>query len=558
MSNSMYTVIRKHALKNALDHGKAILKAVMPKVIGEVPEAKDDIKGLVKKIKEVLEEVNKLGEKEILKELKSLAPELLVEEEEEQGLPDLKVKGKPVFRLAPFPSGAIHLGNTRGMIINDEYAKKYDGKLLLVIDDTIGSKAKPIVKEAYKLIPEALKWLKIKYDETIYKSDRLGLFYKHGRKLIEKDAAYVCECPSELIRDYRSKGIACTHRKQSVKENLAKWDKMLEGGYEAGGAVVRLKTDIKHKNPAFRDRVLFRISERRHERVGDKYHVWPMLEMSWAVDDMLLGVTHIIRGKELMIEGMMEEFIWDVLGYKDTPEIIHHGLFQVKGAKISKSKARKEVMSGEYTGWDDPRTWSVQSLKRRGFKPEAVREFILLLGLSKSEITVPVNNLYAINRRLIDSEAMRYFFVKDPVKLVVTDCPEMKVSIPLHHELDKTRSYVVEEGVNEFWIAGSDVKLIKEEGRVRLKDAMNIELKGVGDVVKAFYSKDQDEVYDIQKVQFVPKKGRRCQVLMPDGSYDKGLCEDYCKRVKKGDLIQFERYAFVKKEEAGKYIYTHN
>jgi len=554
----MYTVIRKHALKNAYVHGKAQAKAIVPKVIGELPETRKDIKGLMKKISEVLKEVNKMSQKEILKELQSLAPELL-EKKEEGGLPELANARKGMkFRMAPFPSGAIHIGNIKGMILNDEYAKKYKGKLLLVIDDTIGSEAKPIVKDAYKLIPQAIKWLKIKYDpEILYKSDRLKLYYKYGEELIKKGAAYFCQCPTELIRDYRAKGVTCQHRKNSTNENLKNWKAMLKGEYKQGKACIRLKTDMKDKDPAFRDRVLFRISDRSHPRAGTKYKVWPMLEMSWAVDDMLLGITHIIRGKELMIEGRMQEYIWNLLGYKHTPIIRLTGLLSIEGVKISKSKARAEVQSGAYSGWDDPQTWSIQSLKRRGFKPEALRGFILSLGMSLAEIKVQVDSLYTINRRLIDADALRYFFVKDPVKLIVSGCPEKKITIRMHPKTKRTRSYMIQKGVNELWMSKDDVKLLKTEGRVRLKDAMNIDLESAGRVVKAKYSSDQDEVYKIKKVQFIIAKGKPCQVLMPDGTTDKGLCEEYCARVKKGEIIQFERYGFVRKEGEGAYIYAH-
>ncbi len=554
----MFTVIRKHVLKNALVHGEARLKAVLPKVIGELPESRNDIKGLVKKINKVISEVNKLSHDEILSELESLAPELL-EKKEEEGLKDLpNVNGRVVMRLAPFPSGALHLGNIRGMILNDEYVKRYGGKLILVIDDTIGSEVKPVVKDAYKLIPEALKWLGINFDsKIIYKSDRLDLYYKYGEQLLRQGAAYVCDCPTELIKDYRAKGIECSHRHNSIKDNLKKWQLMLEGHYKEGSVCVRLKTNMKDKDPAFRDRVLFRVSDRVHPRVGSKFHVWPMLEMSWAVDDMLLGVTHIIRGKELMIEGRMQNFIWDLFGYEKRPVIKYIGLFRIEGAKISKSKSRQEVESGVYSGWDDPRTWSIQSLRRRGFRPEAIRDFILSLGFSLTEIKTPVESLYTFNRRLIDDSSLRYFFVKDPVKLVVSGCPEKKVIIPLHPRLKRSRSYVINEGVNEFWISGDDVKLLKSEGLVRLKDALNVDFVSAGKVVKAVYSKNQSEVYKIRKVQFVIN-GVDCSVLRPDGVVDVGLCEQYCSRVSVGDVIQFERYGFVRKEGKGKYIYTHN
>jgi glutamyl-tRNA synthetase len=366
----------------------------------------------------------------------------------------------------------------------------------------------------------------------------------------------VCECPNALIRDYRAKGIACDHRDNTLSENLRKWKMMLRGhDFSEGEAVVRLKTNMKDKDPAFRDRVLFRISERKHERVKNKYKVWPMLEMSWAIDDMLLGVTHIIRGKDLMIEGRMEEFIWDVLGLKKTPEIILYGLLQIEGAKISKSKARAEVEGGVYSGWDDPRTWSVQSLKRRGFKPEAIREFILSMGLSKADIKVPIENLYSINRKLIDLKANRYFFVSDPVKIIIKGCREGIASVPLHPEKKELKKYKIKKGDNVVFISKKDFK----KGKVRLKDYVNVLIKTDG---TADYAKDQKTVYDIKKIHFVvDKKMIPCKVLKEDGSWDEGLCEKCCENIKRGEIIQFERYGFCKLEKKGKkgleFIYTH-
>ena len=191
----MKDMILRYALKNAVTHdGKAVAGAVASKAIGENPSLKEDIKGLMKAVAQVIKEVNAMSQDEQLRILKEQYPEMLEEEKKEkQGLPELEgVVKEVVMRLAPYPSGDIHIGNTRVMIINDEYVKKYSGKLLLVIDDTIGSEEKPIAEEAYKLIPESIKWLGIKFDKKIiYKSDRLSLFYKYGEQLIKKGAAYV-------------------------------------------------------------------------------------------------------------------------------------------------------------------------------------------------------------------------------------------------------------------------------------------------------------------------------------------------------------------------------
>ncbi len=547
----MKEAIYKYVLKNAYEHGKAIVKAIIPKVIGEIPEAKNDIKNLIKEIEEVIKKVNQMNKEEILKELKRVAPELL-EKKKEEGLRELpNVEDGVVMRFAPFPSGAAHIGNTRGMIIIDEYVKKYGGKYYLVFDDTIGSEKKPIDPYAYESIPKMMKWLGCKIDKIIYKSDRLEKYYSFAETLIKKELAYVCSCEREKIQEYRKNGVACEHRNQSIEENLRLFKEMFKA--KEGEMVLRLKTDIKHKNPAFRDRIIMKISDREHPRVGKKYRVWPLMDFSWAFDDMDLGITHIIRGKELYIEDMVERFIWEKLGVDYNPVILHWGLLKIEGVKISKSKSREEVKSGKYSGWDDPRTWSIESLKRRGFRPEAIREFILELGFSENDIKVPIEKLYTINRRYIDPNALRYFFVKNPVKLIVEGCPEMKIKIPLHPQKKLYRTYIIEEDTNEFWISEDDVKLLK--GTIRLIDAFNIDIIKVGKTIKAKFSKN-DEVYNIQKIQYVIG-GMPCEILLPDGTYDKGLCENYCTNVKVGDIIQFQRYGFVRKEGKNKYIFTH-
>lgn len=558
----MDSIIRKHALKNASSYkGKAVLEKVLPKVIGEKPELKNDMKELIKKTIRIIAEVNKLSVEEQEAELKIIAPEMLKAKKEEQGLPPLPGETKKVImRLAPFPSGALHIGNLRGVMLNDEYVKKYRGELILFIDDTIGSEEKPIVPEAYKLIEDGLKWLGVKWSKVMHKSDRLSHYYKLGEELISKGFAYVCHCNSETIHDYRQRGIDCVHRNKGVNENINEWKLMLKGNYKPGEACVRIKTDMKYKNPAFRDRVIFRISEKTHPLAGNKYSVWPLLELTWAADDQLIGTTHILRGKELMIESEMQSYIWDLIGYNKRPLMLHHGLLSIEGVKISKSKSRKEVESGSYTGWDDPRTWSIQSLNRRGIQPQAIRDFILDLGLSQGEIKVAVDKLYTINRRIIDPKAERYFFARNPVKLIIENCPSIKASVPLMPGSSKFKDYSIPEGKVELWVSEDDVSLIKKEKKVRLKDLINIELIKAGKELTCKPAKDQKEVYDIKKIHWV-KNFLECSLLKPDGKWDYGYCEEYCNSIKEGVIIQFERYGFARLEEKDKkglrFIYTH-
>src|SRR3989344_7828656 len=316
------------SLENAIKHdGKANVNAVLGIVLSKSPELKKNIKELQKNVSDVVSNINNMTLEEQKLQFKNLGGEITEKKEEERKLPELKnVKGKIIMRLAPYPSGPLHIGNSRPYIINDEYVKMYKGKLLLVIDDTIGSEEKQIIKEAYDLIPDGLRWLNIDFDEKIiYKSDRLDIYYKYAKDLIKKEYAYVCKCSSVILRENRANGLECKCRINSVKNNLAGWEEMFEA--KEGTMTLRIKTSMQHQNPAFRDRVIFRISDRVHPRVKTKYRIWPLLDFSWAVDDYLLGITHILRGKELMIESEMEKYIWEIFRWPQK-EIIHTGLFQ--------------------------------------------------------------------------------------------------------------------------------------------------------------------------------------------------------------------------------------
>ena len=543
-------LIRKHSLANAVKYdGKASQGAVIAKILFEAPELKKDMKVLGKKISETINEVNKLGLEKQKEELERIAPELLEKKKHvERGLPELAnaQQGKVVVRFAPYPSGPLHIGNARPAVLNDEYAKRYDGKLLLIIDDTIGSEEKQIAPEAYDLIPQGLAWLGVKWHgNIIYKSDRLPIYYEYAKKIIEKGAAYVCICPFEELRKKRVAGQECEHRKQTVSETLSEWQKMLDGFYKEGEAVLRIKTSMTHPNPAFRDRVLFRISERPHPRVGHKYRVWPLLEFSWAMDDNLLGITHVIRGKDLMIESDMERFIWDLMGWQHK-EIIHLGLLQIEGAKISKSKSSHEVSAGQYIGWDDPRTWSLQSLERRGIAPQAIRQFVLSFGANPNEITAPVDNLYMENRRIIEKDAPRFFFIHNPKEIRIDNAPHA-VSHLKKHPQNPQMGYRELKSNGIFYITHEDCEALAD-GRVnRLMDCINFVKNGHN---FTFHSLGIEEFrkFGSKIIHWLPLVPELVQVkvFMPDGINLEGLGEPGLKELKHGTIIQFERFGFCR------------
>lgn len=567
----MRNVILKYALQNAILHGgKASHGAVMGKVIAEQPELKREMPSVLELAKSVVSEVNALSvekQKEMLEGIDASLLEKKKVVEEKAGLPELEgvdpEKGV-VMRMAPFPSGPLHIGNARMAVLNDEYVKKYGGKLIIVFDDTIGTDVpsadgevvKDILPEAYELIRDGIKWLGIKPHAEYYKSDRVEFFYKYARTLIEIDKAYVCTCPAKEFRDkYKVPGLPCPCRGQSVDENIALWEKMLSGGFNPGEAVVRLKTGMDQKNPALRDHPIMKLSQKKHPRVGNKYIVWPLLEFSWAVDDHLLGCTHILRGKDLMKEDWIEEFVWEFLGWPKR-HFVHYGKFFLKdeAGTISKTKSRMAIESGEYSGWDDPRTLSLQSLRRRGFSPEVIREFLLSFGLSLNDVSVSPELLYSVNREKIDSTSKRRFFVKDPVEFAIegVDLPAF-IKVPVHPDFPDMgyREFSFESGPVKVLLSADDLKFLEEGKIVRLKDFVNVKLEGKKDslsVVVVAAGDDGAEAFSrsIQKVHWLPEgEGIPCTVIMPDGVVVSGFGEESLNGAREGEVFQFERFGYA-------------
>lgn len=531
-------LILKYALKNAADYnGKANFNSVLGKVLQEKPELKNNIKELAVEINKVIKEVNSMKLEYQKNKLKNY--EFKEKKHEEHKLHELpNVKEKVITRLAPYPSGPLHIGNSRQAILNDEYAKMYNGKMLLVIDDTIGSSEKPIAEEAYKLIPESLKWLKIKYDKVYYKSDRLRIYYKYAEELIKLDKAYVCFCSPGKLRENRLKMLECNCRGNDIETNLKNWKKMFK--MKENSATLRIRTSMQHENPAFRDRVIFRISDRKHPRTGKKYRIWPLLDFSWAIDDYLLNITHIIRGKELMMESEMEKYIWDIFKWPHK-EIIHTGLLQISGIKLSKSKSSKEVASGKYIGWDDPRTFSLQSLRRRGILPEAVRKFVLSFGLTQTEITIPIENLYIENKKLIDKKTRRYFAVFNPRKIKIENAPKLKIKAPLHPDHDYGSR--IFNTFDEFYVQDN----LEKNKTYRFMHLFNFKNN-------KFISREYDKGLNAKMLHWLPinKDLVKIKVLMEDGKYIYGIGEKDLRKAKVNEVVQFERQYFAKLDKKTK------
>ncbi|UCC19069.1 MAG: glutamate--tRNA ligase [Promethearchaeota archaeon] len=562
-------IVWRIGLENAINfNGHPDKKAIMRKLMALRPDLRSQVKIIILILEQVIEDISKLTIEEQKVELLKIDPhaldkkEKLEEKKELPELPNISNFEKIVMRLAPYPSGALHIGNARMIVLNHEYVKRHKGELILFYDDTIGSpkslrntpKAKYVLPEAYDLIKDGLEWLGVKYNKIYYKSDRLEIFYEYCEKLVKDNIAYVCFCSAEEFREiYKKKKLECPHRNQSIQKNLEEWQAMLNRKYSEGEVVVRLKTGMDQKDPALRDQIIMRISEAEHPRVGNKYIVWPMLEYSWAIDDYLIGVSHILRGIDLVKEGIIEEFIWDHFGWKKA-ELLYYGRLNFAEMKLSKTESRNKIQNGKYEGWEDPRTWSLQSLKKRGIRPEALRETLLDLGMSQSGINFSVSWLYSKNQDIIDKISNRYFYVEDPITIIIDNVPEKKyIAEPLLHPTEPEKgkriiNCIVKNNQLNLLISLSDAKKFEKNNIIRLKDLMNIQINSVDlnnkMIYATYYSKELDREFAI--IQWVPMDEKvNVTILKPDGTSSKGSGEINLLEIPLKQTIQFERYGFV-------------
>jgi len=545
-------LIEKYALQNAIKQKQAPqVGAVMGKLMGNHADLRSRSKEITPIIKEVVDSIASGDLAQWEERLNSIAPELIeelsVKKEVVKGLKELETNGKPVImRFAPNPNGPPTMGSARGIVVNSEYAKRYGGTFIIRFDDTDPVTKRPML-DAYTWYLDDCEWIGAKPDKVIYASDRIPLYYEYARKLIEMGHAYVCFCGQGTFKTLKDSKTACLHRDISVEENLAQWEKMLAGGYDEKSAVLRIKTDIEHKDPAIRDWGAFRIVKKDHPRpeVGEKYAVWPLLDFESAIEDHELGITHIIRGKDLMDSETRQTYIYRYFGW-EYPKTMHWGRVKMhEFGKFSTSQLRKDIEAGVYTGWDDPRLPTLRAIRRRGIRPETIRKFMLDLGIGETDISLSLDTLYAENRKLVDSEANRYFFVWDPVKIEIEGA-DATISTPLLHPADAKRGQRTINAGTSLYVCKDDLASASVGDKFRLKDLYNIEITSISPLTVAYIGTDIELVKSKQAriIHWAPIDGIPATVISPDGTYE-GICEDGVV-AELDKVIQFERFGFVR------------
>ncbi|UCH70282.1 MAG: glutamate--tRNA ligase [Candidatus Bathyarchaeota archaeon] len=562
-SNETREVVHKIALLNALQYGgEARVQSVLGKLLAERPHLKGKIKEIASMVEQVVQEVNKLSlekQKRIVEKRwpKALVKEKIEEKKKLPPLPNVEKYERVITRFSPNPDCALHLGSARAIVLCYEYAKMYDGLFYLRFEDT-DPRLKKSALPFYDFIREDLTWLGCNWDREVIQSDRLSIYYEHVEKLLKKEHAYVCICPREEFRDKVKANEPCPCRHLAPEEQIARWRRMLNGTYREGGAVVRVKTDLNHPNPAVRDWPAFRIidPERHpHPRVGSKYRVWPLYNFACGVDDHLMGVTHIIRGKEHLTNQTRQEYMYRHFGWR-YPEAIHYGRLKITRALLSKSKILEGFRSGLFRQWDDPRLATLAALRRRGIKPEAIRRLIIDVGPKTADVMLSWENLYAHNRKIIDPVATRYFFVHNPRKLTVKNVPHaFTAQIPLHPDWPEKgfRRFKIrpEDGEALFWVSDNDQDILGEGKTVRFMGLFNLKIEGIEKqlIETVFHSEAYEEAKKLSAplIHWIPADtGIPCEVVMPDASVANGIAEDACKKLRPNEVVQFERFGFVR------------
>ena len=557
---------RAIALQNALEHGGATRPGViLSKLLGEMPQLRPRAGELAAELGPVADAVNALSQSAQRAELESEHPGRLGparrEGRREGELPPLEgaIRGKVVTRFPPEPSGYPHIGHAKAAVINEEYARMYDGSCILRLDDTNPESER---LEYYAAIKVGLEWLGIKYDSVKNTSDDMEEILARGEALLGAGGAYVCTCGRDQISAGRRAMESCACSRMGEDKHAGRWEKMFSK-YDPGRAIVRFRGDMSSPNTAMRDPTLFRIIDARHPLVGDRYRVWPSYDFAVAVEDSLDGVTHAFRSKEYELRGELYASLLDAMGMR-RPQMGVFSRLDFEGMPVSKRALRPLIESGAVSWYDDPRLPTLEAMRRRGIRPDAIREFVLSLGFTKSDTLAPFATLESRNRRAADATSARIHMITDARRLRVDGIPSQS-AVLRNHPTAELGERTVGLGGGSLMISGADA----DAEAVWLIGIGNIALEQDGGALRGRYL-DDDLGSGNAKIQWVPEAGsREITIIEPgplfrDGAYDPdslveraALAEPHWASVAEGELVQFVRYGYARKDSQAQAIFTH-
>ena len=334
--------------------------------------------------------------------------------------------GRVHTRFPPEPNGYLHIGHAKSICLNFGLGEEYKGLTNLRFDDTNPEKEDV---EYVNSIKEDVEWLGFHWDGDVrYASDYFGKMYDYAKKLITLGKAYVDDQTAEEIRqtrgDFSTPGTNSPYRDRSVEENLKLFEEMKEGKYKDGEKVLRAKIDMADPNIVMRDPVLYRIVNAAHHRTGSEWSIYPMYDFAHPIEDAIERITHSVCTLEFEVHRPL--YNWVLEDWEDTekPRQIEFARLNVTKMVMSKRKLRALVEAGLVSGWDDPRMPTISGLRRRGYTPEAIRDFCDRIGVAKADSTVDIALLEFCIREDLKLKAPRPMVVIDPVKVIIDNYPE--------------------------------------------------------------------------------------------------------------------------------------
>jgi len=340
-----------------------------------------------------------------------------------------KYGGKVVTRFPPEPNGYLHIGHAKSICLNFGIAKDFGGICHLRFDDT-----NPIKEEEkyVSAIKEDVAWLGFDWGEHLYfASDYFEKLYEFAIELIKSGKAYVCDLSADEIREYRGTltepGKESPYRYRSVEENLDLFERMRKGEFEDGARVLRAKIDMASGNLNMRDPVIYRILRVRHHRTGDKWCIYPMYDFAHPLSDAIEGITHSLCTLEFEDHRPLYNWFLKELNINSPPQQIEFARLDLSYTVMSKRKLLELVKEGYVSGWDDPRMPTISGLRRRGYTPEAIRNFCERIGVAKSNSLVDIALLEHCLRQDLNKKAPRVMAVLHPLKVIIDNYPEDKV-----------------------------------------------------------------------------------------------------------------------------------
>ena len=385
-------------------------------------------------------------------------------------------------RFPPEPNGYLHIGHAKAICVNFTTALKYNGKCNLRYDDT-----NPVKEdvEYVDAIEEDIKWLGFKWEKKLWASSYFETMYDAAVALIKKGKAFVDDLTAEQIKEYRGTlkepGKESPYRNRSIEENLALFEDMRAGKFADGEKVLRAKIDMSSPNINMRDPVIYRIAHATHHNTGNEWCIYPMYDFAHPIEDAIEGITHSLCSLEFEDHRPLYNWVLDEVGFwENPPRQIEFARLNLTGTVMSKRLLKGLVDDGVVEGWDDPRMPTIAGLRRRGYTPEAIRDFCERIGVAKANSTVESSLLEHCVREDLQNKVESRNVVEDPIKVVITNYPEDKTEMV---EVENNKN-VQEMGMreipfsNELYVDGEDFMEVPAKKYFRLFPGNEVRFKG--------------------------------------------------------------------------------